>query len=73
MYSLFECRFTSSPLVLSVVFTSSPLVSSVVFRNTAALVADNDYTFPEVEQIKAFLKDPSAFAVVRLVLHSFRM
>jgi len=33
------------------------------FRNTAALVADNDYTFPEVEQIKAFLKDPSAFAV----------
>jgi hypothetical protein len=26
----FECSFTSSPLVSSVVFTSSPLVSSVV-------------------------------------------
>merc|ERR1719362_1347802 len=32
------------------------------FRNVAALVADIDFTFKEVEEVKAFLADPSAFA-----------
>lgn len=32
------------------------------FKNVAALIADIEYTFPEVETVKAFLKDPSAFA-----------
>merc|ERR1719159_672546 len=32
------------------------------FKNIAALVADIDFTFKEVEEVKAFLADPSAFA-----------
>merc|ERR1712087_441346 len=32
------------------------------FRNIAALVADIDFTFKEVEEIKAFLADPEAYA-----------
>jgi len=31
------------------------------FRNVAALVADIDFTFKEVEDVKKFLADPSAF------------
>jgi len=33
------------------------------FRNIAALVADIDFTFKEVETVKMFLADPEAFAV----------
>lgn len=32
------------------------------FKNIAALCGDLEYTFKEIEQIKAFLADPSAFA-----------
>merc|ERR1719362_192042 len=32
------------------------------FRNVAALVADIDFTFKEVEEVKAFLADPEAYA-----------
>merc|ERR1719218_549481 len=32
------------------------------FRNVAALVADIDFTFKEVEDVKKFIADPSAFA-----------
>jgi large subunit ribosomal protein LP0 len=32
------------------------------FRNVAALVSDIDFTFKEVEDVKKFLEDPSAFA-----------
>lgn len=32
------------------------------FRNIAALVADLDFTFEEVEEVKKFLADPSAYA-----------
>merc|ERR1719482_778375 len=32
------------------------------FRNVAALVSDIDFTFKEVEDVKKFLADPSAFA-----------
>merc|ERR1719183_2110073 len=32
------------------------------FRNVAALVADIDFTFKEVEDVKKFLADPEAFA-----------
>jgi len=32
------------------------------FKNIAALCADLDYTFAEIETVKAFLADPSAFA-----------
>jgi len=33
------------------------------FKNIAALVSELDYTFPEVEIVKEYLKDPSKFAV----------
>lgn len=33
------------------------------FKNIAALCADLDYTFKQIETVKAFLADPSAFAV----------
>jgi large subunit ribosomal protein LP0 len=32
------------------------------FRNVAALVAEIDFTFKEVEEVKKFLSDPSAYA-----------
>merc|ERR1719215_1391258 len=32
------------------------------FRNVAALVADCDFTFKEVEKVKQFLADPEAYA-----------
>jgi len=32
------------------------------FKNVAALCGDLEYTFKEIEQVKAFLADPSAFA-----------
>merc|ERR1719146_601024 len=32
------------------------------FRNVAALVADIDFTFKEVEEVKLFLADPDAYA-----------
>ena len=31
-------------------------------KNMAALCADIDYTFPEIQKLKDFLADPSAFA-----------
>merc|ERR1712064_171673 len=37
------------------------------FRNVAALVADIDFTFKEVETVKAFLEDPEAFAAANPV------
>jgi large subunit ribosomal protein LP0 len=42
---------------------SLPHAISNAFKNVAALVADIDFDFEEVKDIKAFLKDPSAFAV----------
>merc|ERR1712226_949977 len=32
------------------------------FRNVASLVADIDFTFKEVEEVKKFLEDPDAYA-----------
>merc|ERR1719432_710286 len=32
------------------------------FRNIAALVSDIDFSFKEVEEVKKFLADPSAYA-----------
>lgn len=37
------------------------------FRNVAALVADIDYTFKEVESVKQFLEDPEAYAAANPV------
>merc|ERR1712187_479528 len=37
------------------------------FRNVAALVADIDFTFKEVETVKAFLDDPEAYAAANPV------
>ncbi|CAE8587231.1 unnamed protein product, partial [Polarella glacialis] len=37
------------------------------FRNVAALVADFDFTFKEVEDVKKFLADPSAYAAANPV------
>merc|ERR1719343_1119092 len=37
------------------------------FRNIAALVADIDFTFKEVETVKAFLADPEAYAAANPV------
>merc|ERR1712023_549782 len=32
------------------------------FKNVAALIADIDFTFKEVEEVKKFLDDPEAYA-----------
>lgn len=40
------------------------------FRNVAALVSDIDYTFKEVEEVKAFLADPEAYAAANPVVAS---
>jgi len=37
------------------------------FRNVAALVADIDFTFKEVEKVKLFLADPTAYAAANPV------
>merc|ERR1712070_1353004 len=37
------------------------------FRNVAALIADADFTFKEVETVKAFLEDPEAYAAANPV------
>lgn len=37
------------------------------FRNVASLVAEADFTFKEVEQVKEFLADPEAFAAANPV------
>jgi len=39
-----------------------PHMVANAFKNIAALVSDIDYTFPEVEIVKEYLKDPSKFA-----------
>merc|ERR1719145_207536 len=37
------------------------------FRNVAALVGEIDFTFKEVEKVKAFLEDPDAYAAANPV------
>merc|ERR1719394_485376 len=37
------------------------------FRNVAALIAEADFTFKEVEDVKKFLADPTAFAAANPV------
>merc|ERR1719181_2597529 len=37
------------------------------FKNMAALIADADFTFKEVEEVKKFLADPSAYAAANPV------
>merc|ERR1719436_1311236 len=37
------------------------------FRNVAALIADVDFTFTEVEEVKKFLADPDAYAAANPV------
>ncbi|KAF4695569.1 60S acidic ribosomal protein P0 [Perkinsus olseni] len=39
-----------------------PYAINNAFKNIAALCADVDFTFPEIEELKEFLKDPSKFA-----------
>jgi large subunit ribosomal protein LP0 len=41
---------------------SLPHMVSSGLKNMAALCADIDYTFPEIQKLKDFLADPSAFA-----------
>merc|ERR1719420_2837080 len=41
---------------------SLPHAVSAGLKNMAALCADIDYTFPEIQALKDFLADPSAFA-----------
>lgn len=38
------------------------------FRNVASLVADIDFTFKEVEEVKKFLEDPEAYAAANPVV-----
>merc|ERR1719263_1072801 len=40
------------------------------FRNVAALIADADFTFKEVETVKKFLEDPEAYAAANPVAAS---
>merc|ERR1711933_715089 len=37
------------------------------FKNIAALIADADFTFKEVEEVKKFLEDPDAYAAANPV------
>merc|ERR1711948_11106 len=37
------------------------------FKNVASLVADIDFTFKEVEEVKKFLEDPDAYAAANPV------
>jgi len=46
---------------------SLPHAFGNAFRNVAALVADIDFTFKEVEQVKKFLDDPDAYAAANPV------
>lgn len=46
---------------------SLPHAFGNAFRNVAALVADIDFTFKEVEKVKEFLADPAAFAAANPV------
>merc|ERR1719174_2504906 len=41
---------------------SLPHMTSNALKNMAALCADIDYSFPEIQKLKDFLADPSAFA-----------
>merc|ERR1719460_3153476 len=41
---------------------SMPHAVSAGLKNVAALCADIDFTFPEIQSLKDFLADPSAFA-----------
>merc|ERR1719265_3007737 len=41
---------------------SLPHMVSSALKNMAALCADIDYSFPEIQKLKDFLADPSAFA-----------
>merc|ERR1719420_203305 len=41
---------------------SMPHMVSAGLKNMAALCADIDFTFPEIQPLKDFLADPSAFA-----------
>jgi len=42
---------------------SAPYAIASAFKNIAALCSDINYTFPEIEELKAFLKDPAKFSV----------
>jgi len=44
-----------------------PHIFGNAFRNIAALVADIDFTFKEVETVKAFLENPEAYAAANPV------
>merc|ERR1712176_1569540 len=37
------------------------------FKNVASLIADIDFTFKEVEEVKKFLEDPEAYAAANPV------
>merc|ERR1712021_9397 len=45
--------------------TAASVPHSIVngFKNLLAVAVETDYTFPEAEQTKEYLKDPSKFAV----------
>merc|ERR1719356_1228903 len=46
---------------------SLPHAFGNAFRNVAALIADIDFTFAEVEEVKKFLADPDAYAAANPV------
>jgi len=51
------CIATGRPSLVSV-----PYSILLAFRNLLAVAAATEFTFPEAEKVKAYLKDPSAFA-----------
>merc|ERR1719227_102060 len=44
-----------------------PHMFGSAMRNVAALIADADFTFKEVEEVKKFFADPSAYAAANPV------
>mmetsp|Transcript_65544 Transcript_65544/g.165143 ORF Transcript_65544/g.165143 Transcript_65544/m.165143 type:complete len:89 (+) Transcript_65544:3-269(+) len=46
---------------------SLPHAFGNAFKNIAALIADADFTFKEVEEVKKFLEDPDAYAAANPV------
>jgi large subunit ribosomal protein LP0 len=47
---------------------SAPYAIAVAFKNIASLCAEITYSFPEIEELKDFLKDPHKFSVANAPL-----
>ncbi|CAL1396235.1 unnamed protein product [Linum trigynum] len=42
---------------------AAPHMFANAYKNVLAIAVETDYTFPQAEQVKEYLKDPSKFAV----------